>query len=68
MISLPADPFLRIENRPAILQPDGKGHHDPNDQPQGKQQDVGDNDKRQVEDAFISVTHDNAFVHAFLTR
>ena len=59
-----ADPFLRIENRPAIFQPDGERHKNPDYQPQGKQQDISDNDDGQVESAFISVTHANAFVHA----
>ena len=65
MLSLPADPFLCVEDRAAVLQPDGKRYKYPNDQPQGKQQDISANNNGQVEDALVPVTHVNAFVHAF---
>ena len=37
MRSPPAYTFLRVENRPAIFEPDGKRNNYPDDQPQGIQ-------------------------------
>ena len=65
MLSPPADPFLCVEDRAAVLQPDGKRYKDPNDQPPRTQQGISADYNGQVEDACISITHVNAFVHAF---
>ncbi len=68
MLTASANPFLRIENRAPVFQPDGNGHYGPNNQPYRKKQYISDNYYRQIEDALVSVTYISAFFHAFLTR
>ena len=65
MFPLTADPFLRVETDPRSSSLMASGTRVQNDQPQGKQQDTGDRNYGQVEGAFVSVTHANAFVHTF---
>ena len=57
-LSSTARPFLRVENRPAILQPDGDGDGGQEDQPEGKKQDDDDAYDHKVEGSLVSILND----------
>ena len=55
MFSPPADPLLNVEYRPAIFQSDDYGDRDPEQQPQGSEQQIDKEDEDKIEGAFVAV-------------